>query len=480
MKPPALVILRRCLGFLIYFEQQTLKVLEITLDKKTNTEGLIKIKLSEGDYQPNVEEKVKDYARKANIKGFRQGKVPTGVIKKMFGKSILVDEINHLLSHKITDYIKDNNLRILGEPLPNHDKTKEIDWDAQKDFEFEYEIGLIEDFTYDLSSKTKVKAYKIEVGDKTINETISELKKRFGKVTYPEVSELQDTLLGDLRAKDEDGEGGESFKKEHASLPIEKVEKTEQKMFSGLKKDDEVAFGIDKIFKDEPLLTQLLGISPDEAKAAKGTYILKINTISRTEPAELTPELFDRVFGKDVAKNEAEFIDKVKETIGESYKHETDHLLDHNIEDYFLENTKINLPDSFLKTWLKSTSQGQVTDSVLDTEFDYYIRGIKWDLIKNKIADDNQIKVEADEVRNKAKDMFRTQFGGQAFADQLKDKLDGIADNYLSNENGQNFTRLYTQLRNEKIMRHIKENITIQEKNVSIEEFKKIVEEHKH
>ncbi len=480
MKPPVLVILRRCRGFLIYFEQQTLEILEITLDKKTNTEGLIKIKLSEGDYQPNVEEKVKDYARKANIKGFRQGKVPTGVIKKMFGKSILVDEINHLLSHKITDYIKDNNLKILGEPLPNHDKTKDIDWDAQKEFEFEYEIGLVEDFTYDLSSKTKVKANKIEVDDKTIDETISDLKKRFGKVNYPEVSEVQDTLFGDLRAKDEGGEGGESFKKEHASIPIEKVEKKEQKMFIGLKKDDEVAFEIDKVFKDETLLTQLLGISPDEAKDAKGIYILKINTISRTEPAELTPELFDRVFGKDVAKNEAEFIDKVKETISENYKRETDHFLDHHIEDYFLENTKINLPDSFLKTWLKSTSEGQVTDTVLNTEFDHYVRGLKWDLIKNKIADDNQIKVEADEVRNKAKDMIVAQFGGQVFADQLKDKLDGIADNYLSKENGQNFMRLYNQLRSEKIMKHIKENITIQEKNVSVEEFKKIAEEHKH
>jgi trigger factor len=427
-----------------------------------------------------VEEKVKDYARKANIKGFRQGKVPAGVIKKMFGKSILVEEINHLLSHKITDYIKDNNLQILGEPLPNHDKTKDIDWDAQKDFEFEYEIGLVDDFTYDLSPETKVKAYKIEVDDKTIDETISDLKKRFGKVTYPEVSEEQDTLFGDLRPRDEGTGGGETLKKEHASIPIEKVEKKEQKKFTGLKKDDEVAFEIGQIFKDESVANELLGISPEEANAAKGAFILKISTISRTEPAELTPELFDRVFGKDVAKNEEEFINKVKETIGENYQRETDHFLDHHIEDYFLENTKMNLPDGFLKAWLKSTSQGQVTDSVLDTEFDHYVRGLKWDLIKNKIADDNRIKVEADEVRNKAKEMIVAQFGGQAFADQLKDKLDGIADNYLSNENGQNFMRLYKQLRSEKIMKHIKENITIEEKQVSVEEFKKIVEQHQH
>ncbi|MEX1241126.1 MAG: trigger factor [Cyclobacteriaceae bacterium] len=452
--------------------------MEITLDKKTNTEGLIKIKLSEGDYQPKVEEKVKDYARKANIKGFRQGKVPTGVIRKMFGKSILVDEINHLLSHKITDYIKDNNIRILGEPLPNHDKTRDIDWDAQKDFEFEYQIGLVEDFTYDLSPKTKVKAYKIDVDDKTVQETLQDLKKRFGKVTYPEVSESGDSLFGDLRLKDTGAENADAFKKEHASVPIEKVEKKEQQKFIGAKKEDEIEFDPSKIYSDESLMTELLGLSPEEAKA--GTFIIKVNTMSRTEPAELTPELFDRVFGKDVARTEEEFINKIRETIGENYKRETDHFLDHHIEDLFLEHTSINLPADFLKMWLKSTSQGQVTDEVLDNEFQHYVKGLKWDLIKNRIADDNKIKVEADEVRDKAKEMIVAQFGGQAFADQLKDKLDAIAENYLSNENGQNFMRLYNQLRSEKIMKHIRENITVEEESVPVEDFKKIVADHKH
>ncbi len=453
--------------------------MEITLDKKTNTEGLIKIKLTEGDYQPKVDEKVKDYARKATIKGFRQGKVPTGVIRKMFGKSILVDEINHLLSHKLSDYIKDNNIRILGEPLPNLDKANEIDWDVQKDFEFEYEIGLVEDFSYDISRKAKVTAYKIEVDDKVVEETLEDLKKRFGKVSYPEVSEATDSLFGQLRPKDA-AEDDESARKEHASIPIEKVEKGQQKKFIGLKKDDEVEFEPRKAFKDESLMSELLGFTPEEAKAATGTFVFKVNTISRTELAEMTPELFDRVFGKDVATTEEAFVAKVRETIGENYKRETDHFLEHNIEDYFLKNTKINLPDAFLKNWLKTTSDGQVTDEVLDNEFEQYVRGLKWDLIKNRIADDHDIKVEAPEVQDKAKEMIVAQFGGQAFADQLKDKLDDIATNYLSNENGQNFMRLFNQLRSEKIMKYIKDNITIEEKTVSLDEFKKIVETHKH
>lgn len=455
--------------------------MEITLNKTNNTEGLIKIKLTEGDYQPSVEEKVRDYARKANIKGFRQGKVPTGVIKKMFGKSILVDEINHLLSHKLSDYIKENNLKILGDPLPNQEKSLEIDWDTQKDFEFEYQIGMVEDFSYDLSKKVKVTAYPIEVDKAVLDETISDLKKRFGKVSYPESSEVGDHVFGSLQLKEGDLSSGQAgVKNEHAFIDTEKIEKKEQKKFTGLKKDDEVEFDIQTIFSDETQVAQLLDIPQDEAKNAKGTYTFKVNTISRTEPAEVNAALFDRVFGREVVTTEEEFINKVKETVTENYKRESDHFLDHNIEDHFLKNTKINLPDGFLKTWLKASSNGEVTDAVLDKEFNAYTRGLIWDLIKNKIADDNKITVEAAEVRAKAKDLIVAQFGGQAFAEQISDRLDAIADNYLQNENGQNFMRLYNQLRTEKILKFIRENITIQEKNVSVEEFKKIVQEHKH
>ena len=449
--------------------------MEITLNKKNNTEGLIKIKVTEGDYQPHVEEKVRDYARKANIKGFRQGKVPTGVIKKMFGKSILVDEINHLLSHKLSDYIKENKLKIIGDPIPNQDKASSIDWDIQKDFEFEYQIGMVEDFSYELSDKAKVKGYTIEVDDKVINDTLNDIRKRFGKVTYPETSDATDNLFGELSATNEE------FKRDQSFIGIEKVAKKEQSKFVGLKKDDEVKFEISKIFGDDvESKSHLLGKTEEEAKDVKGEYTFKINTISRTEPSDINQELFDRVFGKEVVKSEEEFMSKVRETISENYNRETTHFLEHHIEDYFLDNTKINLPDEFLKTWLKSSGDGKITDEVLNNEYTQYIRGLKWDLIKNKIADDNKISVEADEVRSKAKDLIVAQFGGRAFADQFGDKIDGIADNYLQGENGQNFMRLYNQLKNEKVMSFIKEKVTVQEKKVSVDEFKKIVEEHKH
>jgi trigger factor len=293
-------------------------------------------------------------------------------------------------------------------------------------------------------------------------------------VSYPETSEVGDNLFGELTNKDG------SFKKEHVFIATDKIEKKQQNSFSGKKKEEQIAFDIEKIFNDAELTSQLLGVTEDEAKNAKGEYIFKIETISRTEPAEYNQELFDRVFGKDAVKTEEEFINKVKETIGENYQRETNHFLEHHIEDYFLENTNISIPDEFLKSWLKASSNGEVTDTILEKEYKDYVRGLKWDLIKNKIAEDNTIKVEAEEVRNKAKDLIIAQFGGQAFADQLKDKMDSIADNYLQNENGQNFMKLYNQLKNEKVIAHIKNNISVNEKKVSVDEFKKIVEEHKH
>jgi trigger factor len=454
--------------------------LEITLNKLNNTDGVIKIKLTEGDYQPHVEEKVRDYSRKANIKGFRQGKVPAGVIKKMFGKSILVDEINHVLTHKLSDYIKENNLKILGEPIPNQEKAQTIDWEQQKDFEFEYQIGMVEEFTYDLSKNVKIKSYPIDVDQNAIDETLADVKKRFGKVSYPEVSEIGDNLYGELKSTETKEDGEPVVKKEYTILPTDKVKKSEQKKFIGIKKEDVIEFDITKAFDDNEVIANLLGIDPAEAKDQKGTFTYKVNNVTRTDAAELNQELFDRVFGPGVVTTEEDFLNKVKETISENYQRESQHFLDHHIEDFYISHTNITLPEQFLKSWLKVSSQGKITDDVLAQEFEIYKRTLKWDLVKGKIADDNKITVEAEEVRAKAKEMIVSQFGGQGFADQIADRMDGIVDNYLQHENGQNFMKLYNQLRAEKIMNFIREKISVDEKKVTVEEFKKITAEHTH
>jgi trigger factor len=443
--------------------------LEITLNKQSSTEGLIKISLKETDYQPKVDEKVKDYARKASIKGFRPGKVPHGVIKRMYGKSILVEEINQLLSESLSNYIKENQIRLLGDPLPNTEKSIGIDWDTQKEFDFEYQIGFVEDFNFDLSDKVKVKRHVIDVDKKVLDDTLNDVRKQFGEVSYPEVSELGDVLSGTLSS--EDG----SWTKE-VNIATDKVEKKEQKKFIGAKKEDKLSFEPHKAFSDEFELGQLLDLGADKLKSVKGNYVLEVKNISRSAPAEVNEQLFERVFGKEAVKSEVEFLNKIKETIQGNYNRESELMLDRDIRDYFVKETKLNLPESFLKTWLKKTGEGKITDEVLEKEFEEYKKGVAWDLIRNKIAEENKINIEQNDIRAKAKEMIAAQFGGPAIIQQLGEQMDAIAENYLSGENGENYMRIYNQLRSEKIVALIKEKINISDKKVSLDEFKKIAQ----
>ncbi len=449
--------------------------MNITLDKQSATDGLIKIQLTESDYQPKVEEKVRDYARKATIKGFRQGKVPSGVIRKMYGKGILVEEVNHIISHSVSDYIKDNKLRVLGDPLPNREKALTIDWDFQKEFEFEFQIGLVEDFAVDLSKKVKITSHPIEVDQKVMNDTLEDIKRRYGKRTNPEASEAGDNLFGEINKQG-------SEEKQGSYIRIDQIEKSQLQKFIGLKKDDSIEFEVEKILKNTEAISQLLNITEEEAKNATGAYVFKVTNVSRIEPVQINQELFDQVFGKEVVTTEEAFMEKIKETIAGNYERETQHLLEHEIQHYYVDHTKVNMPEGFLKTWLKATSEGQVTDEVLEKEFKTYRDSIKWDLVKNKIAEEKEIKVEEGDVREKAKQVILEQFGGPAIADQLGDKFDSIVNNYLAGKDGkgENYMRTYNQLRHDKIMSVIKENITIQEEKVGLEEFKKLAEAHKH
>jgi trigger factor len=447
---------------------------DISLDQQSVTDGLIRVKLTETDYLPKVEEKVKEYSRKANIKGFRQGKVPSGIIRKMFGKSILVDEVNHLVSHGISDYIKDKKLRVLGDPLPNQEKARQIDWDTQKDFEFEFQVGMVDDFSYELSPKVKITSHPIIVDDKVIDETVQDMRRRFGNVTYPEASEATDNIYGEITM--EDGTV------KNAYIPIEKVKADEQATFIGVKKDDTIRFDIDRISSDENVRAQILNVSADEAKDVKGTFSLKVSSISRVQAAEVNQELFDKVFGKDVVQSEEAFRGKIRETIAANYQRETDHLLDHEIQHHFVDHTKIAMPETFLKLWLKNASEGRVNDEVIQKEFKAYQESLKWDLIRNKIADDHKVTVTTEEVKERAKALIAEQFGGAAIAEQLGDRFDQIADNYLAGQDGkgENYMRLYNQLRNTKIFKVIRESITIDEKPVSLDEFRKLAEAHNH
>lgn len=441
--------------------------MDITIDKKTHNEASIKITLKEADYQPKVEEKVKEYSKKANIKGFRPGKVPATLIKKMYGNSIVVEEVNHLVSHSITDYIKKNNLKIIGEPLPNLDKAKEIDWENQKDFEFEYNIGLVDDFKYDVSKKLKVKSYKIEVDKNTFDEAIDKLRWQYGKMTNPKISEEKDSLYG--KFKDNNGE----FEKD-GLLRIEDIDKKSRNKFIGISGNSIVNFDIQKEFSPE-LLSQVLGLKEEEIANLSNEFQFTVNNVNRQVRADINQELFDKSLGEGKAKNEAEFNDQVKELIRNNYQHEANYLVEKQVREAMLNKTNLSLPDEFLKEWLTVTNEGKISKDEIEKDYDNYANELKWNLIKNKIAEDNNINVEHPEIMARAKNLIRVQFTSSGVQSPAEENLQSFADNYLKGENGENYMKLSNQMRSEKIFEFIKSNITLTEKKINAKELIKLV-----
>ncbi len=440
--------------------------MDITLEKKTSTEGFIKIKLKQDDYQPQVEEKIKDYSKKANVKGFRPGKVPAGYIKKLYGKSILVEEINQILSQSLSDYIKENKINLLGEPLPNQEKSLSIDWENQNEFDFEYNIGMVDNFNYELSDKVKVTAYEIKVDDKVINETLDNLKLQYGSMDNPEVSEEGDALFGTLRQ--------DEFEKD-ILIEIADVEKKLSKKFIGVKKEDKITFDLHKAFTDNHKLSHILALSEEETEALSGNFDFEVKNVNRKIAAEMNQEFFDKIFGKDSVKDEKEFIDKIKTTIGDNYQKETESFLNYSIQNELVEGTKMELPDEFLKKWLLTSNEGKVTAEDIEKEYDAYVKDLKWSLIKNKIGEDESIKVEHEDVKEKTREIIRMQFAQSGLGAQFESNIDAFVDNYLQGENGNNYYKVFNEAQAEKIMGVIKDKITITNKKVDLEKFKKLV-----
>ncbi|PIB34311.1 trigger factor [Reichenbachiella sp. 5M10] len=434
--------------------------MDIQLDQISKTEALIKINLKEADYQPNVEEKIREYSKKADIKGFRKGKIPKSVIQRMYGKSILVDEINNLVSRQVMDYIKENEIQLLGEPLPNQEKVEALDWDNGSEFDFEYSIGMAPDFEVAVDKKVKVDTYSIKIDDKLMTETLDNLKNQFGETTNPETSEDGDALYGYIQVEGVEEPAG-------TTLELKEVEKKDQKKFIGKKSGDIIEFDPSKSIKDEAIRAQFLG----DHKELSGKIKFEIKNINRVIPSELNQDMFDKVFGKDAVKSEEEFVEKVKSAITENYNKETDGYTHLKIRDAFIENIKIELPDTFLKRWLK-VSNKDVTDEQIEQEYPLYTNDLKWSMIKSKIAKDNELKVEHEEIVEAAKAMIRQQFGSMGMSEQMEANIDAFTTNYLQGENGNNYMKLQESVFNDKIVSFIKEKVTIKAKDVTVEEYR--------
>lgn len=437
--------------------------LEITLDKHASNQALVKIKLNEADYQPKVDAKLKDYARKAVIKGFRPGKAPLAMVKNMYGLSLLVDEINAILGESINSYLKEQTFKILGDPLPVEKEDDSIDWKNQKEFEFEYKIGFVENISLNLDSSVEGTSYAVMVDDKLINETIANLKNQYSQSINPETSQAGDDIYGELKS-----ENGELI--QTLALPLSKLSKKLGEKFVGISKETSIEFESKSVKAQE--WSDAFGL--EEEPTGKLTFtVLNIN---RKELAEMNQDFFDKIFGPDSVTSEEEFTNKVKETLQISYDSESELFTNEELKKVLSSYAKIDLPADFLKEWLLRANDGKVTPEDVENEFPIYANQLTWSLISNHLAQENSIQAEHEDVIEKTKEMIREQFASSGLGSQLEASMDMFVDNYLKGKEGQNYMNMLTSVQNDKVMLFAKEKIKLTKKQISIDEFKELLE----
>ncbi|NVK48894.1 MAG: trigger factor [Cyclobacteriaceae bacterium] len=441
--------------------------MEITLDKHSANQASIKIKLTEADYQTKVDAKLKDYAKKVNIKGFRPGKAPLGMVKNIYGTSVLVDEINNILGESLNNYLKEQTFRILGDPLPVEKVEEKIDWKNQKDFDFEYKIGFIENFELPIDQSIKASKYSIKVDDKLVDETVANLKSQYGKSTNPETAEAGDHVYGDLAAKE-----GEFSKT--VSLDLSKITKKLADKFIGKGKDEVIEFAAKDVKKGQ--WEEAFGLNEEETSAISDNLTFTIKNVNRTEEAQMDQEFFDKIFGPDQVKSEEEFLNKVRETLQSSYDREAKVFTEEELKKILVEKANLDLPEAFLKEWLLKANDGKVTEQDVENEFPVYARQLVWSLVSNEIARANEIKAEHQDVIEKTKEMIREQFASSGLGASMEDSMDLFVDNYLKGNEGQNYMNMLTSVQNDKVLDFVQEKISLKEKAISLDEFKELLE----
>ncbi|AFK04069.1 trigger factor [Emticicia oligotrophica DSM 17448] len=443
--------------------------METTLDRISSTQGKLKVTLTEADYKPEVDKKIKQYSKTAQIKGFRPGMVPKEYIQKLHGKSILVDEVINMVSKTVNDYIANNKLRVVGDPMPDNDAAQNIDWDNQKEFTFEYEIGTASDFTVDLAAVPAITTYEITPTEDKINEAIEDVRKRFGKDAEVEEVEAGDMIFGTLKQE------ATSFEVKDATFPTDRVKEESAHIFKGLEKGSSVKFDIQSIFSNTKDLGFATGKPEEEAATLSGEFELTVEKITRVAASELDQELFDKALGQGKVSNEEEFRAEIAKIIAENYARESAYLLDFEVEKTLLDSVSIELPDEFLKRWLFNINEGKFTVEDIEKDYDAFAKGLRMDLIRNEVAANNDIKLEYNDILEEVKAEMRNYFGAYSY-EGLEEMIDQMARKTLK-ENKDGAVRRYTDRAfGRKVREFLKSAVKVESKTVNVDEFNKVAE----
>jgi len=449
--------------------------MNITRENVDDLNAVLKIQVEKADYEGNVEKVLKDYRKKANIKGFRPGMVPIGLIKKMYGRAVQIDEINKVVTNNIQKYLADEKIEILGDPLPRSDDHEKIDFDTQESFTFSFDLGLSPSIDIKLGKKNKVTFYEIEADEKMKNDYLENYTRRYGKFEKADISEEKDVLKGKIEEIDSEGNPvHEGISADDTTLSIEVIkDKKIKKLFTGRSEKDTIDFDLRKAFPNDFEIAGLLKKQKEEVTEVKGDFRFTVNEISRFRHAEINQELFDRIYGESIVASEEEFRKKLEDEIHTNLTNESNYKLAIDLKKLALEKTEFQLPEDFLKRWLVKVNE-KTTEEQVEKEFDNFRNDLKWQLIRNRIARMNEIKITEEELLKEAENITRYQFQqyGLFYADA--EQVTTYAKETLKRE--EDAKRIADKILEEKVTGLLKEMVKLDNKSVTIEEFNKLFE----
>lgn len=451
--------------------------MNVSLQNIDNVSALLTVKLEKADYQEQVEKSLKTFRQKAEIPGFRKGMVPMSLVKKMYGKSVVADEVNKLLSEQVYGYIKDNNVNILGEPLPNEDKQPEIDFDTMEEFEFLFDIALAPEFKVEIGAEDQIDFYDIEVSDEMVNNQVKSYTQRSGK--YDQVASYQDRdmLKGLIAELDENGntkEGG--IQVEGATLMPAYMSSEEQKaIFTGTKVNDVLVFNPFTAFGGNAAeMASLLKIDKEITMGVKADFSFQVEEITRFVEGELNQEIFDQVFGEGVVTTEEEFLAKVKEGLASQLVADSDYKFLIDARKALVEKIgKIEFSEVLLKRIMLLNNQEKGEEYVAEN-FDRSIEELTWHLIKEQLVKNNDIKVEEADVIAMAKDVTKAQFAQYGMMTVPDDILENYAKEMLRKK--ESIDGLVSRVVEVKLAAALKNQVKLNHKTVSLEDFNKMFE----
>jgi len=438
--------------------------MDITRENIDALNAVVKVDIIEDDYQSKVDKILVDYRKKADIPGFRKGHVPMGMIKKQYGKSVMIDEVNKLLQDSLNKYLTEEKIEILGNPIPRIQEN--FSWDT-KSFSFEFELGLVPQFEVNLNSKKKITQYVINADKSLIDKEVENLQSRYGKMSSVDVIDEKTNVTGTFVNEEKEIE-----KKSTINLSDIKG-KTNLKKFIGGKVGDVIELKTKGLFSEDSKLMAALGLSSDETKGLNIKVLFTIEETTEIELADLDQELFDKLFTDGSVKSVTELRNKIKEDAEKQFQQQADQQLLNSVTEFLIDNTSFELPSEFLQKWLATAGKKQLTPEQAAEEYSKSEKGLRYQLIQEKILKDNDIKLDYEELKEYAKGFIRTQMAQFGNMNPEDSELDDIANRILANQ--EEARKLQDQLLSQKLMTFYKEKMTFKTKKVSYEGFIKEV-----